>query len=125
MSIRQLIYEEASQELRLEFPYEWSPAVASVSIQIESTGGTALLAATAATVKSIGASSGATAAGATSITLASSTSDPAPGDVFRILDSTAGPGEWITCASFAPESITTEREMMYAHATATTIRPWF
>ena len=122
--MRTLEYNNAAYTLRFEFPPNWG-AVTAVNITIQSMAGADVLAATAATLPSWGALASATAAGDTTATLASSTTDPADGDWVRFEASTAGPAEDAEVLSFNPETMTLRHPLEHAHASGGTVSPRF
>jgi len=121
--MRQLKYNDASQIVRLDFP--WSGIPSAITLAVKNAGGTDLLAAAATTIPASDTLNGAIVSGATSLVLTTGTGlAPVAGDRLYIASSAAGRDERVEVASYvsATKTVALKTALEYSHSTGTAVK---
>lgn len=123
--MRNIIYADSSQVVRLDFPWVGDPS--AVSIAATDLGGTALLSATACTILTADSLASAVSSGATTLTLTTGSASIVPGDRFRIGASSTGRAEDIEVLFYnsSTKTITVRESLQYSHASAASVKARF
>lgn len=126
--MKQIKYGDDSHTLRCEYPEAWDAAsITGVEISIDTVGGTAILAATAATLYTATTLGSACTHGDEYIELAEGASAPAKGDRLWISSSASGPGEQVIVNYYDSSNryVFTERELQHSHASGAAVKGQF
>lgn len=123
--MRQIKYNDSSFTIRFEYPPSWAE-VASVTLTINDTGGTELLAATAATVWTTTATAAAVSVGDAYVEISTPTDKPQPGDRYRIPGASVaagGPPEIFTLYRWDSDNsyMYAEKEFRHPHPASANI----
>ena len=126
--MKQLKYGDDSNTLRYEFPDLWIDDLpATLNISFDDTAGGALLAATAATIRTATTLNGDVEYGDGVMTLNSAAAAVSPGDRLHIAASVDGPSEIVECESYNTTTyvVTLKDDLEYDHATGTAVSGYF
>ena len=123
MTDNQLKFGAAAQTVRCEIPSDWPLSLlygtgGSVSLEVRSTAGTVLFAASAATQGQESSLNGAVSAGSRTLVLAAGTVECASGDRLRIMTSAAGGYEDVEVDYYVhgTRTVTLKRDLYRAHS---------